>query len=99
MKTTITEDENLITVKLIGRLDTASTAQCREEMAPVFESKKDVLIDCSELEFISSSGLRIILSIRKATKANNVNLTLSNMNEDVSNVFRITGFAKTFVIQ
>jgi len=57
---------------------------------------KDVVIECSKLEYIASSGLRILLSILKGAKANGSKVTLRNVNEDIKNVFKLTGFISIF---
>jgi len=55
-----------------------------------------VVIECSKLEYIASSGLRILLSILKGAKANGSKVTLRNVNEDIKNVFKLTGFISIF---
>ena len=57
---------------------------------------KDVIIDCTNLEYIASSGLRILLSILKDAKAGGSRVVLRNVNEDIKNVFSLTGFINIF---
>lgn len=82
-----------ITVELIGRLDTASVADFNEEIAEVIADDNDVLFDCKDLEYISSSGLRSVLNAHKQLKAAGGSLELVNLQPAVKSVFDLTGFS------
>lgn len=60
---------------------------------------KNIVLECGELEYISSSGLRIFLSILKDVKAKGGTLTLQHVNNEIRNIFTITGFHKLFTIK
>ncbi|MDY2642689.1 MAG: STAS domain-containing protein [Mediterranea sp.] len=82
---------------LIGRLDTAASAQFATDMQPLIDrADKHILLDCSQLEFISSSGLRLFLTLRKATIAAHGDITIMGMNNEVKQVFTLTGFLSLF---
>ena len=67
MKTTIVEENNNQVVYFEGRLDTSASSQVQQELQPLIDNiKSDVILNCSKLEYISSSGLRIFLSILKS---------------------------------
>jgi anti-anti-sigma factor len=71
--------------------------EVEEVLKPLFESNgKDVIIECKGLEYIASSGLRILLSILKGAKAAGSKVTLRNVNDDIKNVFKLTGFISIF---
>ena len=98
MKTIIEElDENII-VTMIGSLDTAAALETEQILKPVTaeETAKDIVIECQELEYIASSGLRILLDVLKKTKAKGKRVILRNLNDDIQNVFKITGFINLF---
>ena len=98
MKTNIQElDENII-VTMIGSLDTAAAIETEQTLKAVTadDVDKDILIECQELEYIASSGLRILLDVLKKTKAKGKKVTLRNVNDDIKNVFKITGFINLF---
>ena len=82
-----------ITVELIGRLDTASVADLDEEIAEVIADDNDVVFDCKDLEYISSSGLRSVLNAHKQLKAAGGSLELVNLQPAVKSVFDLTGFS------
>ena len=82
---------------LDGEMDTAAALEVEEILKPLYQSNgKDVIIDCKGLEYIASSGLRILLSILKGAKATGSKVTLSNVNDDIKNVFKLTGFISIF---
>ena len=100
MKTEIVENGNQIIAKFIGRLDTPAAAQTAEEVKSLLEATgKEIILDCTELEYISSSGLRIFLSIRKEAAANGSKVIVRNINADIRQVFMMTGFVSLFEIQ
>ena len=78
---------------------TAAAAVVERELHSLYNSDgRDIVIDCTGLEYIASSGLRILLSILKGAKAADSKVTLSHVNDDILNVFRLTGFDKLFEI-
>ena len=100
MKTTIEQLNDKLLVTLEGELDTAAAAEVEEKLQPLFNNKGfDVIIDCTHLEYIASSGLRILISILKGAKACGSKVVLKNMNEDIQNVFKLTGFINLFEIE
>ena len=97
MKTTITEENNTQVVRLEGRLDTAASAQVQADVQPLIDDiHSDIILDCSNLEYISSSGLRIFLSILKSAKPKGHNVYIQGLNSELRNVFAITGFINLF---
>ena len=97
MKTTIEELDEKMLVTLIGSLDTAAAIEAEETLKPVTEAEgKDIVFECEQLEYIASSGLRILLDVLKKTKAKGHKVVLRNVNDDIKNVFKITGFINLF---
>ena len=97
MKTTINDLKDKILVTLEGELDTAAAAEVEKELQPLFNSDgRDIDIDCTGLEYIASSGLRILLSILKGAKAAGSRVVLRDVNDDIKNVFQLTGFINIF---
>ena len=100
MKTEIVENGNQIIAKFSGRLDTPAAVQTAEEVKPLLEAtNKEIILDCTELEYISSSGLRIFLSVRKEAAAHGSKVIVRNINADIRQVFMMTGFVSLFEIQ
>ena len=100
MKATIEQFEDKILVTLEGELDTAAAAEMEQTLQPLYNSEgKDVVIECSGLEYIASSGLRILISILKGAKAGGSKVVMKNLNDDIKDVFKITGFISLFEIE
>lgn len=97
MKATIQELEEKTLITFIGSLDTAAAIEVEQTLKPITEGEgKDIVIECQELEYIASSGLRILLDLLKKNKAKGHKVTLRNVNDDIKNVFKITGFINLF---
>ena len=78
-------------------MDTLAAAEAEEVLKPLYESDgKDIVIDCQGLEYIASSGLRILLSILKGARTTGSKVTLRDVNDDIKSVFRLTGFLSYF---
>lgn len=85
---------------LNGRLDTAASMQFSADMEPLLENAdKHIVLDCEKLEFISSSGLRLFLSLRKATIAKGGDITITGVSAEIKQVFTITGFYSLFTFK
>ena len=100
MTTTIQTKDNQVIASFIGRLDTAAAVEVAEAVKPLYEvANQEIILDCSQLEYISSSGLRIFLSIRKEAAAKGSKVIVRSINDDIRQVFVMTGFISLFEIQ
>ena len=100
METRIEELDGKFVATLDGEMDTAAAVEAEEILKPLYNSDgKDVIIDCEKLEYIASSGLRILLGILKSAKAAGSKVTLRNMNDDIKNVFQMTGLISLFEVE
>ena len=97
MNTTIEEIDGKYVATLEGEMDTAAAIEAEQVLKPIYNSNgKDIIIDCTGLEYTASSGLRILLSILKGAKANGSRVVMRGVNEDIKNVFKLTGFISIF---
>ncbi len=97
MRTKVEEIDGKLVATLEGEMDTAAAIEAEQVLKPLYQSGgKDVVIECKELEYIASSGLRILLGILKGAKANGSRVVLRNVNEDIKGVFTLTGFINIF---
>lgn len=93
----IIQNGDIINGILDGRLDTAASQKFAADMEPLMDNAdKHIVLNCEKLEFISSSGLRLFLSLRKATISKGGDVTIKNVSDDVKQVFTITGFYSLF---
>jgi len=97
MNTKIEEIDGKYVATLNGEMDTAAALEAEDVLKPLYQSNgKDVIIDCTDLEYIASSGLRILLSILKGAKACGSKVVMRGVNDDIKNVFKLTGFISIF---
>lgn len=97
MKTTIEQLDDKFLVALEGELDAATAVEVEQTLQPLYDSQgKDVIIDCEKLEYIASSGLRILIGILKSARAGGSKVVLKSLNDDIKDVFKITGFNSLF---
>lgn len=88
---------NILALK--GRLDTLSSGLLDEKLKVLLNNKiNKIIIDFSKLDFISSSGLRILLTTAKKVKSVNGQLALSGLQPQVKEVFDVAGFTMLFSI-
>jgi len=97
MKITKSIQGTTYTIAPSGCLDTASTADFEECIAAMPDGTAKVLFDFSALEFISSSALRAMVSMKK--KNPGLEIAIAGMNEMVKDVFEVTGLNEVFAIQ
>ncbi len=93
MEIETSRNENTTTVKLIGRLDTMTSSQLEDALDDIVTDTTDLIFDMESLEYISSAGLRIILSAQKLLSRNGGSVSIINCQPDVKEVFTITGFS------
>ena len=97
MTTTIQEIDGKLVATLCGELDTAAAPATEQALQPLLASGgKDIVIDCTGLEYIASSGLRILLSVLKQAKLSGSRVVLKNVNDVVKDVLELTGFVSIF---
>lgn len=100
MNIEIDKQEKTTNVRFIGRLDTPSSLEASKALEPVLQDASGrIILDCSELEYISSSGLRIFLTIRKAAAAQGGEVVVKGIRNDIRTVFMMTGFLNLFKIE
>ena len=99
MKIDIQESDK-ITAFLIGRLDTKASVECASSFERLSEyAEKTITLDCSQLEYISSSGLRLFLALAKKSNAVGSHIRVTHPQEVVKDVFKLTGFYKLLDIE
>jgi anti-sigma B factor antagonist len=97
MTTRIEEIDGKLVATLIGDLDTAAAPQAEKDLEPLLScGGKDIVIDCEQLDYIASSGLRLFLSILKQAKEKGSRVILKSVNDVVMDVMDLTGFVSIF---
>lgn len=90
--------ELALTVKVSGGLDTTTAPELEAELNASLSGIKDLVLDFEGLEYISSAGLRVVLQAQKIME-NQGSMKVVNANEDIMEVFDITGFADILTIE
>lgn len=99
MNVTINQIDNKFDVVLQGRLDTTNADQFLKDIDPLMKAAaSEISIDCTDMEYTSSQGLRMFLMLQKNANAQGSNLVLKNMRPQVKEVFDITGFSNIIKI-
>lgn len=100
MEVTIVQEEGKTKVTLEGRVDTTSAEKFQQDLAPLMQGDSpNIEIDCSNMEYTSSQGLRIFLMLQKSVTARKGEMILLNMKPQVKEVFDITGFSNIIKIK
>ena len=88
-----TLDGTNLTLALEGRLDTMTAPELEAELNASLKDAESLTLDFSKLEYISSAGLRVLLSAHKAMSGKG-GMKVKNVNEIVKEVFEVTGFSE-----
>lgn len=98
----MTIDKNLsgsfLTIAITGRLDTATAPQLEGELKRSVAGVTELVFNFAGLEYISSAGLRVLLSAQKVMNRQG-SMVIRNVNDVVSEVFEVTGFADILTIE
>ena len=93
-----TKNGNALTIALEGRLDTTTAPELEQALKESLDSAQELIMDFSKLDYISSAGLRVLLSAHKAMRTKG-GMKVVNVNEIVKEVFDVTGFADILDIE
>lgn len=92
-------DGNIAIVSLNGRLDTMHFPVVDKEISSMIaDNRKEIVLDCLNLEYISSSGLRVLLKALKQMETVSGRLTICNLQPQITQIFKISGFDHLFEI-
>lgn len=89
---------NTVVIAPEGRLDTVTSAELKDVIAQNDLTGRDIVVDFTDVEYISSAGLRLLVSLQKQAKADGRAMTVKNINSVVKEVFRVSGFDKAFTV-
>ncbi len=100
MKTTFREEDQNYVMTFEGRLDTAAAAQVKKDIKVLDNCEgHDIILDCSQLTYISSSGLRLFLAVLKNARSKGSRTVITGLNSEMYDVFEETGFTQLFEIR
>lgn len=93
-----TKDGGLFKIELAGRLDTTTAPEFEAVVNNEFDGVTEVVLDFANLEYVSSAGLRVLLAAQKKMNVQG-KMTVKNVNEEILEVFDITGFSDILTIE
>lgn len=91
-------DGSVLSLQVDGRLDTSTAPQLEKELKASLTGVTELVLDFGGLEYISSAGLRVLLSAQKVMNRQG-SMVIRNVNESVNEVFEITGFSDILNIE
>ena len=89
---------SVLTLKVIGRLDTTTAPQLEAEISSSIDGVKELVLDFAALEYVSSAGLRVLLGAQKKMNVQG-SMKILNVNGSIMEVFEITGFVDILTIE
>ena len=88
-----------LTINVKGRIDTITAPDFENEINEELGKFNSLIINFSDLEYISSAGLRVLIATQKKLKPENIPMTIKNVNDTISEIFRMSGFDKILKIE
>ncbi len=98
MENTMIREGNRLTVKMEGRLDATTSNRIETELLASLDGVTELILDMEKLEYISSTGLRALLSTEIAMNEQGT-MELAHVSDEVMMVLEVTGFAKMLTIR
>ncbi|MBP3273875.1 MAG: STAS domain-containing protein [Butyrivibrio sp.] len=93
-----TANGNELTIALEGRLDTTTAPQLDDELKIALDGIAKLEFNFEKLEYISSAGLRVLLSAQKVMNKQG-SMVIKNVNEEIQEIFEVTGFVDILTIE
>ena len=91
--------EGITLIEIIGEIDGKTAMQAQAQILPLIQPSCKVVLDMSRLEYMSSAGLRMMLSMHRQATGNKGQLVLVGLSEEISDTMSATGFLNFFTIQ
>ncbi len=88
-----------LVIRLSGRLETTTAPALQEVVDSELQDVTALEIDMAQLEYVSSAGLRVLLSATKKLNKSHGTMVVKNVNAEIMDVFKITGFNEILTIQ
>jgi len=98
MTITKTFEDKKLTLAIEGRLDTTTSPQLNDVLIPAFNEAKEIILDFSKVEYISSAGLHILLIGQKTANSKNASMKLLGVSDEIMEVLEMTGFTNMLTI-
>jgi len=98
VKVKVEEKEGAVLIRLEGRIDAASTPVLENKIRALLDTKDRILFDFAKVDYLSSAGLRLLLSATKKLKSRGGHLVSCNIADDVMEIIKMAGFERVLSI-
>lgn len=92
-------NEKELTLSVKGRIDTITSKNLDKEINDEIGNFESLILDFTDLEYISSAGLRVLIATQKKLKSENIPFVIKNVDDNVKEIFRMSGFDKILKIE
>lgn len=92
-------NENELTMAIEGRIDTITSEDLKKEIDEEIDNFDSLTLDFEKVKYISSAGLRVLVSTQKKLKATNKPFVIKNVDDAVNEIFKMSGFDKVLAIE
>ena len=100
IKLTEEQFEDAVKISISGEVDIYTSQKLKEKLYNTVDShKKDLKVDCTELNYIDSTGLGIFVGVLKRAKQYDKDIYILNAKQNIKKLFTITGLDKLFIIE
>lgn len=99
MKITKKVNGDEVVLAIEGRLDTSTAPELESALGEIAPTTKKLTLDFENLEYVSSAGLRVLLTAQKTMNAHNGKMVVKKANEVVRDVFDVTGFSSFIALE
>jgi anti-sigma B factor antagonist len=90
--------KQITVVEIIGDIDGKTASQVQEKVSPLVQPESKILLDMSQVGYMSSAGLRLLLGTYRQVTSNKASIVLVGVNEDIQDTMSATGFLRFFTI-
>jgi len=98
MEIELKKDGTHLTAVMHGRIDTSTSTDAERILIPAIEGIDDLVLDFADIEYISSAGLRVLLSAQKVMSKKG-GMKITNVSADIMEIFEVTGFSDILTIE
>lgn len=99
MEITKKYNENELILSIVGRIDTITAQDVESEIHGEMGNFDSLIMDFTDLEYISSAGLRVLIATQKKLKPDNIPFVIKNVNDTVAEIFKMSGFNRILKIE
>lgn len=92
-------NEKELTIAIEGRIDTLTSKNLEKEINDERSNFDSLILDFDKVEYISSAGLRVLISTQKQLKASDISFVIKNINDRIIEIFKMSGFDKILNIE